>query len=135
MCQNVEINHRVKRANQIYYQLVNTIVGNKELKDDTKMRIYKTVLGTESVTILDKHKNRMQTSEMKYVRKVNGKTRMDQIKNTAIRNQLKQESVEVLMEKRTLRWCGHAVRMDVERRPKLVLETRQERGRGRVDLD
>ena len=43
------------------------------------MRIYKTVLvptllyGTESVTILDKHKNRMQTSEMKYLRKVTGK--------------------------------------------------------------
>jgi hypothetical protein len=77
----------------------------------------------------------MQASEMKYLRKVNGKTRMDQIKNTAIRNQLKQESVEVLMEKRTLRWYGHAVRMDVERKPKLVLEARPERGRGRVDLD
>jgi hypothetical protein len=81
--------------------------------------------------ILDKHKNRMQTSEMKYFRKVTGKTRRDQIMNTAIRNQLKQESVEVLMEKRTLRWCGHAVRMDLERRPKLVLEARPEGGRGR----
>jgi hypothetical protein len=34
------------------------------------------------------------------------------------------------MEKRTLRWCGHAVRMDLERRPKLVLEARPEGGRG-----
>ena len=31
-----EIHHRVQKANQIYYQLVNTIVGNKELKEDTK---------------------------------------------------------------------------------------------------
>jgi hypothetical protein len=119
-----EINHRVQKTNQIFYQLVNTIVGNKALKEDTKMRIFKTVFlptllyGTESVTILDKHKNRMQASEMKYLRKVTGKTRRDQIRNTTIRNQLKQESVEVLMEKRTLRWCGHAVRMDLERRPK-----------------
>ena len=30
-----EINHRVQKANQIYYQLANTIVGNKELKQDT----------------------------------------------------------------------------------------------------
>jgi hypothetical protein len=86
--------------------------------------------GTESLTISDKHKNRMQTSEMKYLRKVTGKTRRDQIRNTAIRNRLKQESVEVLMEKRTLRWYGHAVRMDLERRPKLVLEARREGGRG-----
>ena len=83
----------------------NTIIGDKELKDDTKMMIYNTVLvptllyGTESLTILDKHKHRMQASEMKYFRKVSGKTRRDQIRNKTIRNQLKQESAEVLMEK------------------------------------
>jgi hypothetical protein len=77
----------------------------------------------------------MQASEMKYLRKVIGKTRRDQMRNTTIKKQLKQESVEVLMEKRTLRWYGHAVRMDVERRPKLVLETRPEGGRGRPRLE
>jgi hypothetical protein len=57
------------------------------VQEDTKMRIFKTVLvltlmyGTESVTILDKHKNRKQASEMKYLRKVNGKSRLDQIRN------------------------------------------------------
>jgi hypothetical protein len=45
----------------------------------------------------------MQTSEMKYLRKVIGDTRRDQIRDTKIRNQLQQESVEVLIEKRTLR--------------------------------
>jgi hypothetical protein len=53
------------------------------------------------------------------------------IRNTKIRNQLKQDSVEVLMENRTLRWCGHAVRMVSERKPKLVLEARPEGGRGK----
>jgi hypothetical protein len=77
----------------------------------------------------------MQTREMKYLRKVAGKTRRDQIRNTTIRNQQKQESVEVLMEKKTLRWYGHAVRMDFERRPKLVLEARPEGGRRKVDLE
>jgi hypothetical protein len=71
----------------------------------------------------------MQTSEMKYLRKVVGKTRRDQIRNTKTRNQLKQESVEILMEKRTLRWYGHAVRMESERKLKLVLEARPEGGR------
>jgi hypothetical protein len=59
------------------------------------MRIHKTVFvptllyGTERLTILDKYKNRMQASEMKYLRKVIRKTRRDQIRNTTIRNQLK----------------------------------------------
>jgi hypothetical protein len=39
------------------------------------------------------------------------------------------------MEKRTLRWYGYAVRMDLERRPKLVLEARPEGGRGRPRLE
>jgi hypothetical protein len=131
----------VQKANHICYLLANSIVGNKELPEDTKMRIYKTVFvptllyRTESLTILDKHKNRTPASEMKYLRKEIGKTRRDQIMNTTIRNQLKQESVKVLMEKRTLRWYGHAVRMDLERKSKLVLEARPERGRGRPRLE
>jgi hypothetical protein len=69
----------VQKANQIFYQLVNSIVENKEIKEDTRMRIYKRVFvptllyGTESLTILDKHKNRMQASETRYLRKVTGK--------------------------------------------------------------
>jgi hypothetical protein len=77
----------------------------------------------------------MQASEMKYLRKVIGKSRSDQIRNTTIRNQLKQESVEILMEERTLRWYGHAMRIDSERRLKLVLEARPEGGRGRHRLE
>jgi hypothetical protein len=38
------------------------------------------------------------------------------------------------MEKKTLRWYGHAIRMDLER-PKLVLEARPEGGRGRRRLE
>jgi hypothetical protein len=34
------------------------------------------------------------------------------------------------MEKRTFRWYGHAVRMDLKRRPKLVLLAKPEEGRG-----
>jgi hypothetical protein len=73
----------------------------------------------------------MQTSEVIYLGKVVGKTRRDRIRNTKIRNKLKQGSVEVLTEKRTLRWYGHAVRMGSERKPKLVLEARPEGGRGK----
>ena len=32
-----EINHGLQKAKQIFYQLANTILGNKELKEDTEM--------------------------------------------------------------------------------------------------
>jgi hypothetical protein len=35
------------------------------------------------------------------------------------------------MEKRTLRWYEHAVRIELKRKPKLVLEARPEGGRGK----
>jgi hypothetical protein len=35
------------------------------------------------------------------------------------------------METRTLRWYGHAGRIESERKPKLVLEARPEGGRGK----
>jgi hypothetical protein len=41
------------------------------------------------------------------------------------------ESFRVLVEKRTLRWYGHAARMESEIKPKLVLEARTEEGRGK----
>jgi hypothetical protein len=69
----------VQKAKQMFYQLANTTAGDKELKEDTRMRIHKTVLvptllhGTERLTVLDKHKNRIQASEMKYLSKVTGK--------------------------------------------------------------
>jgi hypothetical protein len=43
------------------------------------------------------------------------------------------------MEKRTLRWYGQAISMDLERRPKLVLEARpgggRRRGRPRIEWE
>jgi hypothetical protein len=38
-----EINNRIKKANQILYQINNTLVRKKELTSKTKMQIYKVV--------------------------------------------------------------------------------------------
>jgi hypothetical protein len=62
---------------------------------------------------------------------VTGKTRRDQIKNTTIRELIRTRISRSIDGKETLRWFGHAVRMDLERRPKLVLKARPEGGRGR----
>ena len=38
-----EINNRIKKANQIYYEINNTLLGKKEDEPKTNIQIYKSV--------------------------------------------------------------------------------------------
>ena len=38
---DMEINHRINKANQIYYQINQTLIGKKEINNATKIRIYR----------------------------------------------------------------------------------------------
>ena len=70
---------------------------------------------------------------MRYLRKTTGTTRRDRIRNKTTREELKSEPLLEMIEKKTLRWYGHVLRMREERIPKRVLEARSlgTRGKGR----
>ena len=38
---DAEINNRISKANQIYYQINNTVAGKKEVQTETEMQLYK----------------------------------------------------------------------------------------------
>ena len=90
--------------------------------------------------MLDKHKSRLTASEMKYLRKVSGKTRRDRVRNVTIRNELELPVVEQI-ERKQLKWYGHLVRMGEERKVKEVpvfksrVEGRRRRGRPRIEWE
>ena len=135
--------HRVHKENQVYYQLSRSIVGKREISEKAKMRVYKTIFqpvlmyGTESLTLLDKHRSRFQSCEMRYLRRAAGRTRRDRVRNTTIRAQFQQDSITEAMERKALGWYGHMVRMKEDRKPREVMEARPEgrRGRGRPRLE
>jgi hypothetical protein len=52
-------------------------------------------------------------------------------RNATVREQLKQESLIDGIETRMLRWYGHLVRMEEDRKPRQILEARIEGKRGR----
>jgi len=43
---DTEINNRVQKANQFYYQVNQTIAGKKEINNHNRMRIYKIVISS-----------------------------------------------------------------------------------------
>jgi hypothetical protein len=69
-----EINNRIKKANQIYYEINNALLGKKEVDLKTKIQIYKSVYiltliyGAESWPLTTKHENRIIATETKFLR-------------------------------------------------------------------
>ncbi|PSN37327.1 hypothetical protein C0J52_20873 [Blattella germanica] len=136
-----EILNRTRKASSIYYQLSGPIFGKKEISQKTKLQVYKSVIepvllyGGESWSVGGRDIRSVGTVEMKFYRRIMGKTRRDRIRNDRIRESLKQESVKQKLEKRQLKWFGHVVRMDERRKPKQIIEARVEgtttRGRPR----
>jgi hypothetical protein len=57
---------------------------------------------------------------MRYLRKGKGKTRSDRIRNSQIRVILNQEPVTKMVDGRELRWFGHLMRIDSNRKPRQV---------------
>ena len=95
-----EITNRVRKATNSYYVIYNTIFGKKEIEKRTKTRIYESVIepsllyGCESWPKQQKHLSKVNAVQMKVLRKIEGKTRRDRIRNTRIRSELKQKPVE-----------------------------------------
>jgi hypothetical protein len=132
-----DVSNRVQKANQVYYLINNTIVGKREVSTKVKLQVYKTVFlpiliyGAETWTLLDKHESRITSAEMKYLRKIVGKTRRDRVRNATVREELQQTSAVETVEERQLRWYGHVIRMGEERKTRQVLEARPQGARRR----
>ncbi|KAJ4429720.1 hypothetical protein ANN_21924 [Periplaneta americana] len=104
---------------------INRTLKNKTRKE-TKLKFYKTMAvpvltyGSESWIIKERDKSKLQTAEMRCLRRVKGCTRRDLIRNEDIRKELniynRNDKVEDYKEK----WKEHLSRMDNERIPALI---------------
>ena len=102
------------------------------------MVIYRTVYlppllyGSESWTVLRRYESRFAGTEMRYCRQ----TRRDRIRNSQIWRILNEVPVTEMVDRRELRWLGHLIGMDNNRKPRDLREKRVEgmQGRGRIWL-
>jgi hypothetical protein len=89
------------------------------------------IYGAESWPLTTKHENRIIATETKFLRRIVGKSRRDKWRNNRIRETLNQEPILNYIERISIKWYGHVVRMQDYRKPKQAVEARREKRRGR----
>lgn len=132
-----EINERVGSTGRLFNSIKSSFLGKKEVPKEAKVEVFKKVVtpiliyGCESWTTVNKHKSRVESMEMRFLRKIEDKTRRDHIRNTTFRENLKTKAVAISVQERQLGWLGHITRMDKDRTVKKVFEARP-KGKNRI---
>ena len=82
------------------------VIERKELSEATKLRVINAMVvptllyGSETWTLQKRHKSKIQTMEMRYLRKVEGVTRLDRVSNEDIRRRLGFEAVLAVVDRK-----------------------------------
>jgi hypothetical protein len=96
-------------------------LNHKEITERTKLSVYKSTFSpilsfaSETWVLNKKYKSKIQTMEMRFLRKVVGKIRRDKIRNERTRRNLGVPPLQIKIEESQLRWAGHVLRMGEER--------------------
>ena len=99
----------------------------RELSKKAKLAIFRSIFvpiltyGHESWVMTERMRSQVQASEMRFLRRIEGVSLLDKVRNSEIQNSLGVESLLLRIERSQLRWFGHVSRMPQERLSKQVL--------------
>jgi len=133
--QDSELDRRINQASCILRELWTTVVGNSRLRLEAKVAVFKSLYratlcyGHESWTMTERTRQRVQAAEMRFLRRILGVTRMDQINNDRIREAINIEPLLLWVERSQLRWYGHVLRMSQERVTRRIVDANPRVGR------
>ena len=134
-----EIEQRVGAAARVRGAMRKEVLERKELKKATKMRVYNAIVlptmlyGSETWTVMKRHESRLGATEMAYLRRVEGVTRMDRVRNADVREAVGQEEVMEKVKRKQRAWKEKLEQMEDNRLVKKVYteEIAGKRPRGR----
>ena len=121
-----EIEQRVGAAARVIGAMRKEVLERKELKKATKMRVYNAIVlptmlyGSETWTVMKRHESRLGATEMAYLRRVEGVTRMDRVRNADVREAVGQEEVMEKVKRKQRAWKEKLEQMEDNRLVKKV---------------
>lgn len=125
-----EVRSLITKAASLSGCLRDMIWSNQHMGTDSKVKIYKTCIrpimtyGIEVREDTNKTKSMLRTAEMKILRTILGKTRLDRIRNTDIRDQCGIVDIVRWGRQRRREWYAHVRRMHEDRLPRIMMENR-----------
>ena len=134
-----EIEQRIGAAARVVGAMRKEVLERRELQKKTKMRVFNAMVvptllyRCETWTVQKRHESKIQAFEMMCLRRVEGVTRMDRVRNVEVRKALGQEAVMDIVKEKQKKWKEKLEEMSEDRLVKKVYmeEARGRRPRGR----
>ena len=137
-----EVEARIGSATRVIGGMNEAVLKRKELSRSTKLTVVNATMmptlmyGCETWCLSKQQQSRVQATQMNVLRRIEGVSRLDRVRNVDIRDKLHQASVLDMVKTRQEKWKARMEEMSSERTTKKIFEGemagKRPRGRPRM---
>ena len=137
-----EVEARIGNATRVIGGMNEMVLRKKEQSRSTKLKVVnatvmtKLMYGCETWSLSKRQQSKVQATQMNILRRIEGVSRLDRVRNVDVREKLRQEGVLDMVKSRQEKWKIRMEEMSLERTTKKIfvgeIEGKRPRGRPRL---